>query len=92
MDTTDTQKEHPMEGLTEGRIVSFVVGPETHRAAIVVRDWKTPDGKVTLNVFWDGQNDYRMSLDHGDSNDLSRVRFVPYGEDTTVPGTWHWID
>jgi hypothetical protein len=80
-----------MEGLTEGRIVSFVVDSETHRAAIVVRDWKTPDGIVNLQVFWDGQNDTHLTFDHGDGDDPTRVSLVPYGEDTTVAGTWHWI-
>lgn len=76
----------------EGQVVHFTLGPEDHRAAIIVRDWQSPDGRVNLQVFWDGQRDTHLALTHGDGNDPSRVSSVPYGDDTTAVGTWHRIE
>jgi hypothetical protein len=57
-----------MIGLTEARIVHYVLYPEAanvapeHRPAIVVKNWANPEGKndtgcVNLQVFLDGSND-----------------------------------
>ena len=80
-----------MNTVTEGKMVHFVTDTGEHRAALIVRNWETPDGKVNLQAFWDGQNDLPMALTHGDGNDPSSITSVPFGEDAT-PGTWHWIE
>lgn len=79
-----------MEGLTEGRIVHYVMPNEDHRPAIVVRvcpkEWGYPDGAVQLQVFTDGSND---GLEY--ASGLFWATSVQYSLDT-VPGTWHWIE
>ena len=83
-----------MEGLTEGRIVHFVLREKTwegypHRAAVVAKVWRDQDGKppangcVNLRVFLDGTNDRPNESDWATS-----VLFDPDG----APGTWHWIE
>lgn len=79
-----------MEGVTEGRVVHYVVADwdgiaaaeGQHRPAMIVRDWKTPTGTVNLQVFCDGQNDGAMQLWR------TSVLHDPGG----APGTWHWIE
>ena len=84
-----------MEGLTEGRIVHYVLpdGPNRgqHRPAIVVRVWRSgyaPD-LVQLQVFTDGTND-------GYAESVIWRTSVHYGSESRVggpePGTWHWIE
>lgn len=80
-----------MDGLTEGRIVHYVLdsGPYKglHRPAIVVRVWDKATGMVQLQVFVDGTNDgfapgenvvWKTSVHHD-----------PTGEQ---PYSWHWIE
>ena len=88
-----------MEGLTEGRIVHYVLpdGPHAgeHRPAIVVKVWRLnnadgtqrpPDnGYSNLIVFVDGTNDY---LDYSGA---VWATSVVYSEDPK-PRTWHWIE
>lgn len=45
-----------MEGLTEGRMVHFVMQNGEHRPAVVVKVWNT-DGTANLQVWTDGAND-----------------------------------
>jgi len=85
-----------MEGLTEGRIVHFVLpdGPHKgdHRPAIVVKVWRQGDGTPLTNgysnllVFMDGTND-------GDqfAGCLSWQTSVTFSE-APQPRTWHWIE
>jgi hypothetical protein len=85
-----------MEGLTEGRIVHFVLpdGPHAgeHRPAIVVKVWRQGDGTPPANgysnllVFMDGTND-------GDqfAGCLSWQTSVVYS-DQAARRTWHWIE
>jgi hypothetical protein len=92
-----------MEGLTEGRIVHYVLNEGRdkgeHRPAIVVRVWRVfeadmitksapENGCCQLQVFTD-------SDEHGKYNDeLSPVMWktsVIYDE-SGKPGTWHWIE
>jgi hypothetical protein len=79
-----------MDGLTEGRIVHFVMdsGPREgdHRPAIVVRVWDKTAGYVNLQVFTDSTND-------GPENASGVVwkGSRSYSE-TKEPGTWHWIE
>lgn len=89
-----------MEGLTEGRIVHFVLpdGPHAgeHRPAIVVKVWRVnnedgsqrpPDnGCCNLQVFMDGTND--GALPHSFTAWATSVLF---SEEPQVR-TWHWIE
>lgn len=81
-----------MEGLTEGRIVHYVLPDQQHRPAIVVKVWSLPyppeDGCVNLQVFMDS-----------DADALYNDKMLPVSWRTSVtysampkPGTWHWIE
>jgi hypothetical protein len=82
-----------MEGLTEGRIVHFVLDQGSnlgqHRPAIVVRVWRVAGGKAQenglcqLQVFTDDANDMLPAVLWKTS-----VEFDASGK----PGTWHWIE
>lgn len=86
-----------MQGLTEGRIVHFVMPDGKHRPAIIVQVWN-PEGTVNLQVFTDGLNDERTvsgeeSTAFNDSvktGILWRTSIV-YSEDKE-PDTWHWVE
>lgn len=74
-----------MEGLTEGRIVHYVLSNGERRPAIVVKVWSPSMGTANLCVFMDG---------HNDSKDGAMTRWVTsamYSEDPK-PDTWHWIE
>jgi hypothetical protein len=84
-----------MDGLTEGRIVHYVLlGGDMageHRPAIVVKVWRDiaqymQEGRINLQVFTDFSND---------GKDYESGRYwatsVPYSEEPK-PGTWHWIE
>jgi hypothetical protein len=86
-----------VEGLTEGRIVHFVLDNGEHRPAIVVNVWRvngiSEDGEViscspengccNLQLFTDGFNDSMP-------NTVWKTSIV-YSADL-LPGTWHWIE
>ncbi len=86
-------KYQSMDGLTEGRIVHFVIENGEHRPAIVVRVWrgvhegniKTPpeNGVCQLQVFTDGAND---------QSELILYRTSVLNDPECRPGTWHWIE
>lgn len=80
-----------MDGLTEGRIVHYVMTNGEHRAAIVVKVWSKESGVSNLTVFTDWTNDMKTSdgspLQSGDMWETS----VLYSEEPK-PGTWHWIE
>lgn len=88
-----------MEGLTEGRIVHFVLDEIEHRPAVVVKVWRMPDGSppengcCNLQVFTDGSNDryHREYLPNGFESGVAWLTSRLYSEDK-VPGTWHWIE
>jgi hypothetical protein len=80
-----------MEGLTEGRIVHFVLPNGQHRPAIVVNAWHHvfeyhASGRVNLQVFTDFKNDGEEY-----ASGQYWATSVPYSEDPQ-PGTWHWIE
>lgn len=85
-----------MEGLTEGRIVHFVLpdGPHAgeHRPAIVVKVWRQGDGTPPANgysnlvVFMDGTND---GVQFGGC--IHWATSVEHSADPK-PRTWHWIE
>lgn len=92
-----------MEGLTEGRIVHFVLdaGPHAgeHRPAIVVKVWRLdygdgtqrpPDnGCCNLKVFLDGSNDDPTGRTHPHWQEWQTS--VLFSEEPK-PRTWHWIE
>ncbi len=86
-----------MEGLTEGRIVHYVLGqwdgthyPGDNRPAIVVHVWRKGDGSppdngcCNIQVFMDGSNDK-------DGDSMMWKTSVLYDEAGGL-GTWHWIE
>lgn len=88
-----------MEGLTEGRIVHYVLPDNgdglcksvgAHRPAMVVlvcpKEWGYPDGAVNLMVFVDGSNDVQNFKGHP-----LWATSVQYSENPQ-PDTWHWIE
>lgn len=79
-----------MDGLTEGRIVHYVMPSGDHRPAIVVqvcpKEWGYPPGAVQLQVFTDGSND---GLEY--TSGIFWATSVQYSE-TPAPQTWHWIE
>lgn len=74
-----------MDGLSEGRIVRYVLpdGPSAGqiRPAIVVRVWDQGNGCANLHVFLDGSND------EGANAWQTSCVFDP---EERKPGTWHW--
>lgn len=77
-----------LSGLTEGRIVHFVMGdgtePWKHRPAIVVNAHPGHErGVVNLVVYADGKHDIPDGpfVFHKDN--------IPYSEEK-IPSTWHW--
>ncbi len=91
-------------GLAVGRIVHYVLESGRckgeHRPAIVVRNWKTENGMVQLQVFTDGMNDgFRESIAGMQSNGEAvalnfsantQWRTSVHYSDNKEPGTWHW--
>jgi len=85
-----------MDGLTEGRIVHFVLsdGPHEgeHRPAIVVKVWRQGDGSPPANgysnlvVFMDGTNDGAAF-----AGCVRWATSIEYSEEPR-PRTWHWIE
>lgn len=78
-----------MEGLTEGRIVHYVLDEGSnkgeHRPAIVVKVWNKESGVCNLHVFTDGYND--------DLEDYILPTSVsPDFNNIPLLGTWHWIE
>lgn len=87
-----------MDGLTPGRIVHYVLGPEfrspgEHRPAMVVKVWGAPPAEpypVQLCVFLDGLNDSLI----GESNAPLTTWKTSVVHDATgqKQGSWHWIE
>lgn len=81
-----------MEGLTEGRIVHYVIADGEHRPAIVVKNWGetySDPGTVNLTVFTDWSNDRRFNEQY--ASGLYWATSVKYSENKE-PGSWHWIE
>lgn len=85
-----------MEGLTEGRIVHYVLpdGPHAgeHRPAMVVKVWRRGDGSPPANgysnllVFMDGTNDGPQF-----GGCVHWATSIEYSTEMR-PRTWHWIE
>ena len=85
----ETAKANPLPGLTEGRMVHFVLPNGEHRPAVIVRVWHVTgvcDGYVNLQVFTDGTNDGQEN-----AAGIAWKTSVCYDENKSV-GTWHWIE
>lgn len=86
-----------MDGLTEGRMVHFVLPNGEHRAATVVRVFPPAplptEGPVRANlqVHVDGTNDAAYLWDKGAEGLTVWETSVPYSEGRE-PRTWHWIE
>jgi hypothetical protein len=86
-----------MEGLTEGKIVHFVMSSGEHRPAIIVRVWRdlsgVPEGYSNLIVFVDGSNDVKRVLAEPFADPVTTVweTSIHYSEGKE-PRTWHWIE
>ncbi|MHB0964834.1 MAG: hypothetical protein ACYC36_00135 [Bellilinea sp.] len=97
-----------LAGLTEGRMVHFVMPDGQHRAAVIVRVWRVNEqppenGCSDLMVIPDGSNDAGYShlerqelLNNGiNSEDVKHGHFWRTSvlfSETPVPNTWHWIE
>lgn len=92
-----------MDGLTEGRIVHYVMPDGEHRPAIVVRVWAasgTCEGYSNLQVFTDGRNDLTASnvefFGHGQEDSIAQGMVwrtsICNDEKAKKPDTWHWIE
>ena len=73
-----------MEGLTEGRMVHFVLNDHTHRPAVVVEVQNNRDGLVELFVM--------LALNDTADADRSMNAFNVQYDSTFRVGTWHWIE
>lgn len=92
----EAQKGYPMEGLTPGRIVHFVMPdgryPGEHRPAIIVKVWTgQPPYTVQLQVFTDGLNDAPTN-DHSYAKGIAWFTSVTYDETGKQLRSWHWIE
>jgi hypothetical protein len=89
-------------GLTEGRIVHYVLHPAhpgdplEHRPAIVVKDLHEASGSCNMQVFVDGTNDrgpidasYPLPTTEETSRGVAWRTSVVFSA-TPQPGTWHW--
>lgn len=74
-----------MDGLTEGRMVHFVMPDGEHRPAIVVKVWSKESGVSNLTVFSDWMNDQK-------SEGIFWATSITPDEENKLPGTWHWIE
>lgn len=83
-----------MEGLTEGRIVHYVLTNGKHRPAIVVRVFESgrPQGLANLIVFSDGSNDAGVVSGNVSEQGLFWATSAHYDPAGTVHHTWHWIE
>jgi hypothetical protein len=96
---SDDKTIDPVAGLTEGRIVHYVLDDGEHRPAMVVKHWNpghhdlhTRDC-VNLLVFADGSNDNRPGRFGGELLPLHAPivhRTSVHFSDEKTRGTWHW--
>jgi hypothetical protein len=71
-----------MEGLIAGRIVHFVMSPDVHRPAIVVKVQDQAKGICDLFVF---------TIPEDGRGDFYRYTGAWY-TDKKLSSTWHWIE
>ena len=89
-----------MKGLTEGRMVHYVLPNGDHRPAIVVKVWNKEEGYINVQVITDGSNDRLAYYPHvlsdrfGESldNGMLWVTSIYPDLEEKLPNTWHWIE
>lgn len=91
-----------MDGLTEGRIVHFVMPDGKHAPAMIVKVWQD-NGLSNLQVITDGTNAFPYTPEETElfkmaGMDLESVKHGhvwvtsrSYSEEPKL-GTWHWIE
>jgi hypothetical protein len=77
-----------MKGLTEGRMVHYVLSNGEHRPAVIVKVWDQETGMVNLQVILDGTND-RAVIDTSKPMAWETSRLFSA---EPKPLTWHWIE
>lgn len=81
-----------MEGVTEGRIVHYVLSNGDHRAAIIARVFAGGEmtGVVNLYVFLDGENDKHVPHGAEYAPGIVWATSAHYDEAGDKEHTWHW--
>lgn len=85
----ETQATNPQQALVIGRIVHFVAGDGSERAAIVTRVYESgpstekPLGTVDLAVFTTAE-------EHGKQGAVYAYGSAAYDGGGSKPNTWHW--
>lgn len=85
------EQTKPIEGLTAGRIVHYVMPNNVHRPAIIVNVHDAASGLVNARVFTDGANDYTAVGWHSEHPGwVTSIHF----DDSPAPAisTWHFIE
>ncbi len=104
MDNTEQRiyegKPDRIPGLTEGRLVHYVLADGNHRPAVVVKDWKQPNGCCNLQVLLDGTNDLSEPANcmpqEAERGIAWRTSVLYHGASDSPgappcpPNTWHW--
>jgi hypothetical protein len=84
-----------MDGLTEGRIVHYVMPNGKHRPAIITKVWRVPDSpgpEPILKTPENGMSNMMVFADPGDDGGGPQYSTsVIYAEEPLV-NTWHWIE
>lgn len=92
-----------MEGLTEGRIVHYVLPSGRyageHRAAIIIKVWRRndpnlvdADGKPVLVTPENGVSNITVISDASNDGQPFLHMGSVINDPNGAPGTWHWIE
>ncbi len=81
---SESTEPKSIPGLTEGRMVHYVLPNGTHRPAVIVQVWDHGTGMSNLQVFTDGTNDREV-------NGLRWYGSIYYSAEPR-PNTWHFIE
>lgn len=73
-----------MDGLTEGRIVHYVMPNGNHRPAIVVKVWRIPTSPGMCNMM--------VFADPGDDGSGPQYSTSVLFSEEPKSNTWHWIE
>lgn len=77
-----------MPGLTEGRMVHYVMPDGQHRPAMIARVWNKKTGYINVTVFTDWSNDVHMT---NTAVGIIWVTSILYDPEKAL-NTWHWIE
>jgi hypothetical protein len=84
-----------MEGLTEGRMVHYVLSSGKHRPAIVTKVWRLTDSggsEPILKVPENGMSNMMVFCDPGDDGSGPQYSTSVIYSENPMPNTWHWIE